>query len=96
MIMRVWHADPLLAIRGSCPQARVGAHCIIGAGTVITQGKAIPDNAVVMGRPGKVVRIMPAEDAVLAAGAGAVTYRQNAVRFRDSGIGLPGDTKSKL
>lgn len=36
--------------------ARVGRDCLIGANTLITEGKEIPDNSVVMGSPGKVVR----------------------------------------
>ena len=58
--------------------------------------QVIPDNAVVMGWPGRVVKIMHVTEAVPAAGAGAIQYRQNAARFRDSGIGLAGDTTSKL
>ena len=35
---------------------RIGKNCIIGANALITEGKVIPDNSLVMGQPGKVVR----------------------------------------
>ena len=37
-------------------RAKIGKNCLIGANTLITEGKDIPDNSVVMGAPGKVVR----------------------------------------
>lgn len=37
-------------------QARVGSNCLIGANTLIPEGKEIPDNSVVMGAPGRVIR----------------------------------------
>ena len=36
-------------------RARIGANCLIGANALITEGKVIPDNSLVMGAPGKVV-----------------------------------------
>ncbi|MEZ5939064.1 MAG: gamma carbonic anhydrase family protein [Hyphomonadaceae bacterium] len=36
--------------------ARIGRNCIIGANSLIPEGKEIPDNSLVMGSPGKVVR----------------------------------------
>jgi len=37
-------------------KARIGKHCLIGANSLVTEGKEIPDYSVVMGSPGKVVR----------------------------------------
>lgn len=37
-------------------RARIGKNCIIGANTLIAEGKEIPDNSLVMGAPGKVVK----------------------------------------
>ena len=37
-------------------RTKIGRDCLIGANTLITEGKDIPDNSVVMGAPGKVVR----------------------------------------
>lgn len=36
--------------------ARIGRNCLIGANTLITENKVIPDNSLVMGAPGRVVR----------------------------------------
>ncbi len=36
--------------------ARIGRNCLIGAGSLVTEGKEIPDRSLVMGVPGKVVR----------------------------------------
>lgn len=36
--------------------AKIGKNCIIGAACLITQGKEIPDNSMVLGSPGKAVR----------------------------------------
>ena len=36
--------------------AQIGRNCLIGANTLITENKVIPDNSVVMGAPGRVVR----------------------------------------
>ena len=37
------------------PEIKIGKWCIIGAGTVVI--KDVPDYAVVVGNPGKVIRI---------------------------------------
>lgn len=37
-------------------RARIGKNCLIGANTFIGEGKEIPDNSVVLGAPGKVIR----------------------------------------
>jgi carbonic anhydrase/acetyltransferase-like protein (isoleucine patch superfamily) len=62
--------------------ARIGKGCLIGAGALITEGKDIPDGSLVMGAPGKVVRMLDAEAQarLLQSAAG---YRANAARFRD-------------
>jgi carbonic anhydrase/acetyltransferase-like protein (isoleucine patch superfamily) len=36
--------------------ARIGKNCLIGAHALIPEGREIPDNSLVMGAPGKVVR----------------------------------------
>ncbi|MAI89029.1 gamma carbonic anhydrase family protein [Ponticaulis sp.] len=36
--------------------AKIGKNCLIGAHALIPEGKEIPDNSLVMGAPGKVVR----------------------------------------
>ncbi len=42
--------------------AKIGKNCIIGAGALVTEKKVIPDNSIVMGVPGKVIREMTEED----------------------------------
>ncbi len=37
-------------------RSRIGKNCIIGAHSLIPEGKEIPDNSLVMGSPGKVVK----------------------------------------
>ena len=36
--------------------AVIGENCIIGAGSLVTEGKKIPDGMMAFGRPAKVVR----------------------------------------
>jgi carbonic anhydrase/acetyltransferase-like protein (isoleucine patch superfamily) len=42
--------------------ARIGRNCLIGAKALIPEGKVIPDNSVVMGAPGKVMREIRPEE----------------------------------
>ncbi len=42
--------------------SEVGEHCLIAAGSLVTEGRRIPDNSVVMGIPGKVVRAIQPEE----------------------------------
>ena len=35
---------------------KIGRNCIIGAHTLLTEGKEIPDNSLVVGSPGRVIR----------------------------------------
>ncbi len=61
--------------------ARIGRGCLIGAGALVTEGKEIPDGSLVMGAPGKVVRVLDAEAQarLLRSAAG---YQANMRRFR--------------
>jgi carbonic anhydrase/acetyltransferase-like protein (isoleucine patch superfamily) len=42
--------------------ARIGKHCLIGANALIPEGKVIPDGAMVLGTPGRVVRELSDEE----------------------------------
>ena len=44
--------------------AKIGKNCIIAAGALIPQNKEIPDNSLVMGTPGKIVRQVTEEEIV--------------------------------
>jgi carbonic anhydrase/acetyltransferase-like protein (isoleucine patch superfamily) len=62
-------------------RAKIGRQCLIGARSLITEGKEIPDRSVVMGAPGKVVRTL-SESEGEALAAGAMHYVANWKRFR--------------
>lgn len=61
--------------------ARIGRGCLIGAAALITEGKVIPDGSLVMGSPGRVVRVLDAEARARLLRS-AEGYRANAGRFR--------------
>ena len=60
--------------------ARIGRHCLVGAGSLVTEGKAFPDGSLIMGSPARVVRQLTPEQIELMA-AGASHYAENARRF---------------
>ena len=60
---------------------RIGRNCLIGAKTMLGEGKIIPDNSLVMGAPGKVVRQVTPEQAAAMA-AGAHHYVENWRRYK--------------
>lgn len=41
--------------------ARIGRNCIVGAGSVVTEGKEFPDNSLIVGAPAKAIRTLDAE-----------------------------------
>jgi carbonic anhydrase/acetyltransferase-like protein (isoleucine patch superfamily) len=43
--------------------AHIGRNCVIGAGAFVPRGKRIPDNSVVLGAPGRIVRQLDESDA---------------------------------
>jgi len=61
--------------------AKVGKNCIIGAKALIPEGKEIPDNSLVMGAPGKIVRELSDEHRAMLV-QGAAHYVDNARRYR--------------
>lgn len=61
--------------------AKIGKNCLIGAGALITEGKEIPDNSMVMGAPGKVVREIGEQHALILQ-ASAMHYVENWKRYR--------------
>ena len=42
--------------------AVIGKNCLIGANSLVTEGKNIPDNSLVMGIPAKVIRELSTEE----------------------------------
>lgn len=41
--------------------AKIGRNCIVGAGSVVTEGKEFPDNSLIVGSPAKAIRTLDAE-----------------------------------
>ncbi len=62
-------------------RARIGKNCIIGANTLITEGKEIPDNSLVVGSPGQVKRQLTEEEIAGLKGS-AAHYVHNARRYK--------------
>ncbi|MCY1427116.1 Protein YrdA [compost metagenome] len=60
--------------------ARIGRHCLIGAGALIPEGREIPDGSLVMGVPGKVVRMLT-EEQMRGLESNAAHYVDNARRY---------------
>ena len=60
--------------------AKIGRNCLIGAGALVTEGKVIPDNSLVVGAPGKVARVL-SETEVLGLLISAQGYQANMRRF---------------
>ena len=60
--------------------AKIGRNCLIGAKALIPEGKVIPDNSLVMGMPGKVVRELD-EEAINKLRRSAANYVANWKRF---------------
>ncbi|MEO9526841.1 gamma carbonic anhydrase family protein [Roseibium sp.] len=61
--------------------AVIGSNCIIGANALIAEGKEIPDNSLVVGVPGKVVRTLP-DTAAADIAKSAEGYVRNWRRFK--------------
>ena len=53
-------------------KAKIGKNCIIGAKSLITENKEIPDNSLVIGSPGKIIRQLTVDE--------IEAVKQNAIR----------------
>jgi carbonic anhydrase/acetyltransferase-like protein (isoleucine patch superfamily) len=60
--------------------AVIGRECLIGAGALIPEGKSIPDRSLVLGVPGRVVRVLT-DDEVRGIRLIADHYVENARRY---------------
>ncbi len=69
--------------------ARIGRNCIIGANALIAEGKEIPDNSLVVGMPGRVVRSLD-DAAARGITSSAEGYARNWRRFKAGLAPLPG------
>ena len=41
--------------------AKIGKHCLVGAGALVTEGKEFPDGSMILGSPAKVVKTLEPE-----------------------------------
>ena len=62
-------------------KAKIGKNCIIGANTLVTENKVIPDNSLVLGSPGKVVRKVT-DDEIKVIRENAKHYVKNSKRYK--------------
>lgn len=62
-------------------RAVIGKNCIIGAHALIPEGKVIPDNSLVMGAPGKIVKQLSEPQVMMIKGSAQV-YVDNWKRFK--------------
>ena len=56
--------------------AKIGKNCVIGAKSLITESKEIPDNSLVVGSPGRVIRKVTDEE--------AKAIKENAIRYQEN------------
>lgn len=63
--------------------AKIGKGCLIGAGALVTENKEIPDFSLVMGAPGKVIRVLD-EAARARLLDSAERYRQKMRHYREA------------
>ena len=61
--------------------AVIGVRCLIGAGALVPEGKTIPDGSLVVGMPGRAIRIL-SEDEQAGLLKSAQSYQRNAARFK--------------
>ena len=68
---------------GNATLLHILRNCLIGAHTLITEGKVIPDNSLVVGAPGKVLRTL-SEEEITAMHRNAARYVENLKRYMRS------------
>jgi carbonic anhydrase/acetyltransferase-like protein (isoleucine patch superfamily) len=62
-------------------RVKIGKNCLIGANTLISEGKEIPDNSMVLGSPGKIIRQVSA-DQITVLKYSAEHYVENWKRYK--------------
>jgi len=61
--------------------AKIGKNSLVGAGALVTEGKDFPDNALIIGSPAKVARILSEEEVAKLAG-NAQHYAQRGHEYK--------------
>jgi carbonic anhydrase/acetyltransferase-like protein (isoleucine patch superfamily) len=62
--------------------AKIGRHCLVGAGALVTEGKEFPDGSLIVGSPAKVVRQLTPEQ-IDGLRRSAEHYVENARRYKN-------------
>ena len=75
--------NSLIGIGRVLNRAKIGKNCIIGAKSLVTERKEIPDNSLVMGSPGKVIR-QCTDDEIEAIKQNAIRYQENWKKYSKS------------
>jgi carbonic anhydrase/acetyltransferase-like protein (isoleucine patch superfamily) len=63
-------------------QAVIGANCVVGAQSLVTEGKRFPDGVLILGAPARVVRELNEEELAMLRRSADV-YVANAARYAD-------------
>jgi carbonic anhydrase/acetyltransferase-like protein (isoleucine patch superfamily) len=66
-------------------RSKIGSHCLIGANTLVPEGKEFADGSLIVGAPGRVVRPLQEQEYAIFE-ISAQTYVHNYRRFKD-GLG---------
>jgi carbonic anhydrase/acetyltransferase-like protein (isoleucine patch superfamily) len=61
--------------------AKIGKNCLVGARSLVTEGKEFPDGSMILGSPAKVVRQLTPEQ-IEGLRRSAAHYVENAQRYR--------------
>ncbi|RWX20779.1 gamma carbonic anhydrase family protein, partial [Rhizobium leguminosarum] len=59
---------------------KIGDNCLVGANALVTEGKQVPDNSLIVGAPARLVRVLD-EKAVESIRRSAENYVANWQRF---------------
>ena len=62
--------------------ARIGRGSVVGAGSIITEGKEFPEYSLIIGSPARVIRTLTPEQSA-AMGRAAKSYQRNGPRFKN-------------
>ena len=63
--------------------AKIGQNCLIGAGALVKEGTEIPDNSLVVGTPGKIIRKMDI-DGIKRLKNSAIEYQVKMKKFKET------------
>jgi carbonic anhydrase/acetyltransferase-like protein (isoleucine patch superfamily) len=69
-------------------RAVIGKNCLVGAGSIVTEGKTFPDNSLILGSPAKVVRELTPE-ALAGMKANAASYIAKKDLFKQHLVEMP-------